>query len=260
MRVSSFALVFAACLLISTVSATLNAEALLDIQRMGDESMRFFLDREAEMKNSSGLLQSAGPLGAAYGTDVSTLVSVDQWKCLLQNGFGSFAIPRGFKSVGDHDANGAQNIKNARAAGIKYVDYYIFPCPKCYATGAQQVQNSVQHMRNAGANFGMVWLDIEGSQYWRGNYADNKAFFQSMLQGAAATGAKFGIYSSAYMWSSIFGNGYTLGGNLPLWYAHYDNSPSFSDFKAFGGWSRPAIKQYSDKAGLCGVGYDRNYY
>jgi len=31
--------------------------------------------------------------------------------------------------------------------------------------------------------------------------------------------------------------------NRQLWYAHYDNNPSFSDFSPFGGWSKPAIKQ-----------------
>lgn len=30
---------------------------------------------------------------------------------------------------------------------------------------------------------------------------------------------------------------------MPLWYAHYDNSPSFSDYSSFGGWSEPYAKQ-----------------
>lgn len=51
---------------------------------------------------------------------------------------------------------------------------------------------------------------------------------------------------------------------LPLWYAHYDNVPSFSDSWAyeFGGWSSPAMKQYYDSdSGPCGVSYiDVNWY
>ena len=43
-------------------------------------------------------------------------------------------------------------------------------------------------------------------------------------------------------------------------YAHYDNSPSFSDFTAFGGWSTPAIKQYMGDKTSCGVGVDYNWY
>ena len=29
----------------------------------------------------------------------------------------------------------------------------------------------------------------------------------------------------------------------PLWYAHYDNLPAFSDFVSFGGWKTPYAKQ-----------------
>jgi hypothetical protein len=29
--------------------------------------------------------------------------------------------------------------------------------------------------------------------------------------------------------------------------SHYDNSPSFSDFRLFGGWTRPAIKQNANQ-------------
>jgi len=40
----------------------------------------------------------------------------------------SFAIPRAWCSYGAMDANANANIKNARAAGIQYVDAYMFPC------------------------------------------------------------------------------------------------------------------------------------
>lgn len=50
------------------------------------------------------------------------------------------------------------------------------------------------------------------------------------------------------------------GMGLPLWYAHYDNSPSFSDFAAFGGWTAPNIKQYEGTSSLCGASVDRNWH
>lgn len=43
-------------------------------------------------------------------------------------------------------------------------------------------------------------------------------------------------------------------------YAHYDGNPSFSDFRPFGGWSKPAIKQYAGDKTECGAGVDLNYY
>jgi hypothetical protein len=52
---------------------------------------------------------------------------------------------------------------------------------------------------------------------------------------------------------------YAKDQGLPLWYAHYDNSASFSDFTAFGGWSSPAIKQYEGDKSSCGVGVDYDF-
>ena len=46
---------------------------------------------------------------------------------------------------------------------------------------------------------------------------------------------------------------------MPLWYAHYDSKPDFSDFTPFGGWSSPAYKQYAGTTSVCGMGVDLNY-
>ena len=40
----------------------------------------------------------------------------------------TFAIPRAYLSYGAFDSNGPKNVANARAAGIPYVDIYMFPC------------------------------------------------------------------------------------------------------------------------------------
>ena len=45
-----------------------------------------------------------------------------------------------------------------------------------------------------------------------------------------------------------------------LWYAHYDNNPSFSDFKSFGGWTKPNIKQYAGTTNICSTSIDKDYY
>lgn len=300
------AFVFCAFIAVVAVTSAFNVDEMLAIHELEVSSSEYFNSRMANMTQANGRAPNA-----YLGADVSTLVSVDKWRCLVQQGyvFGtilnwfpllhasstllftyekpqfsvfillllisslhfntrylpllcslSFAIPRGYRSTGTDDPNGPQNVKNARAGGIKYVDYYLFPCPKCAQSPAEQVYHSVQHMRSQGANFGMVWLDIEGSQYWTGNVGNNRRLFENLLAGAQKSGAHIGIYSSRYMWESIFGSGYTVGGNLPLWYAHYDNDPSFRDFRPFGGFSKPSIKQFSDKGSKCGVSYDINAY
>ncbi|KAL5477262.1 hypothetical protein EMCRGX_G024031 [Ephydatia muelleri] len=197
------------------------------------------------------------PGAGTYGVDVSTLVSESDFTCLKANGF-EFAIVRGFQSNGVPDSNAPTTIANARAAGIPYVDAYLFPCPRCSSSAATQVASMVDKL--SGSNYGMIWLDIEGSQYWLGSYSENQKFFEELLS-AAASHKSTGVYASESQWVEIMGSSsYTGGAAHPLWYPHYDDNPSFSDFAPFGGWKTPNIKQYSDTATVCGVGIDRNWY
>ena len=46
----------------------------------------------------------------------------------------------------------------------------------------------------------------------------------------------------------------------PLWYAHYDGSANFDDFSAFGGWTKPTIKQYQGTTTFCSAGVDLSWY
>ena len=66
-------------------------------------------------------------VSAAHGVDFSTALSVDTLSCIRNNGI-DFAIPRAWCSYGGMDWNGPNNVNNARAAGIPYVDVYMFPC------------------------------------------------------------------------------------------------------------------------------------
>ncbi len=110
----------------------------------------------------------------------------------------------------------------------------------------------------SGINFGMLWLDIETGAGW-GGAAANHAWLVAAVKQAQARGIRVGIYSSRYQWSTVMGS-YSDLASLPIWYAHYDNNPSFSDFQSFGGWSRPAIKQYAGDVNVCGADVDANWY
>ena len=48
-------------------------------------------------------------------------------------------------------------IRNAHAAGISYVDSYLFPCAG--KSAASQVKGAVSGLDNAGAKFGTLWYD-----------------------------------------------------------------------------------------------------
>jgi len=67
------------------------------------------------------------PLSArkVKGLDLSD--PVDNFQCLKDAGY-SFVIPRGYQSKEGNWWPSVQNIRNARAAGMEFVDVYFFPC------------------------------------------------------------------------------------------------------------------------------------
>jgi len=177
---------------------------------------------------------------------------------MKQNGF-DFAVMRCYQSVGHTDPNCVSTIKSAWAGGMAHVDAYLFPCTSC-GNAASQMDATVNLLRSNGATFGMIWLDIEGpGTYWGSDQAANRAFFEDLVAAGKADGVTLGVYTSASQWVPIMGD-YTGGASLPLWYAHYDGNPSFSDFSGFGGWTKPNIKQYRGDVTLCGTGVDYNWY
>lgn len=121
----------------------------------------------------------------------------------------------------------------------------------------------------AGINTGLystVWIDVETNPSsgcsWGGHDANsNCQFLTDTINRIKSHGKKVGIYSSTYMWTSIFGSKAACPavGAFDLWYAHYDNVMSFSDFSAFGGWTKPAMKQFAGDTTVCGLDVDKNY-
>mmetsp|Transcript_4047 Transcript_4047/g.7797 ORF Transcript_4047/g.7797 Transcript_4047/m.7797 type:complete len:256 (-) Transcript_4047:212-979(-) len=197
------------------------------------------------------------------GVDVSQAISVSEWNCLMSPGGQGpvkFAIPRVYQSFGRVDEGGVGSIKAAHSAGVPNVDGYIFPCVGCGNPGGQ-VADTVAAISGAGTHVGMLWYDIENYK-WSSSKTSNQAFIKTLVDKGLSLGVKAGVYTNYYNWQSIVGLDYDYPSSkgLPVWYAHYDKSPSFSDFKAFGGWSKPAIKQYIGDATSCSVGVDYNFY
>ena len=193
------------------------------------------------------------PSLATLGVDVSSLTNT--FSCLHGAGY-QFAIVRGYQSSGNVDPNVVQNIKNARAGGMANVDVYLFPCVPC-GNPAGQATALVNAIK--GQNYGMVWLDVE-IYAWSSNQAANQNFITSIVNQLVNLGQHVGIYTSYNNWSNIVGISWAGVSSHPLWYAHYDNNPSFSDFTPYGGWKTPSIKQYNGDVTACGTGVDLNFY
>jgi GH25 family lysozyme M1 (1,4-beta-N-acetylmuramidase) len=197
-----------------------------------------------------------------YGVDVSQLYGADVYTCMKNAGI-TFANTRGYHSYGGLDQNAVKSLSNIKAAGLK-ADVYMFPCRGKEA--AAQVTELVNGI--SASLYDTIWLDIETNTSpgcsWSGHdAASNCQFVMDLIGDLHAKSKKVGIYASRYMWGSIFGS-YTAcaqaATNIPLWYAHYDNTPSFADFQAFGGWKTPSIKQYLGTSTICNASVDRNWH
>lgn len=226
---------------------------------------------------------------STFGVDVSTRVYQDTWSCLKSSYGASFAVVRVYRSSGSVDPNGAATINDARAGGIPYVDGYIFPCYSC-GNPAKQMDDTINYLKSSGvyllkkgevhekimsanltqtvhegsekavtATAGMLWIDVEGTQYWSSSASNNVNFIQEMVTEGEKQGAVIGIYTSNSQWTPIAG-GSTQFSSYPLWYPHYDNWASFGDFSPFGGWTSPNIKQYQGTNSKCSVSVDDNFY
>ena len=191
------------------------------------------------------------------GVDVSQPFSTSTYQCMKNNGV-VFSIIRGYCSYGGVDSHAVAGLQAAKAAGL-ITDIYMFPCRgKSASAQVNEMFNSI-----SSSLFGMVWIDVETNPSsgcgWTG---DNCGYITELVNAIKAHGKVPGIYSSQYMWTTIMGGRYNCPSlaSQQLWYAHYDNSPSFSDFASFGGWSHPNIKQYAGDTTLCGAGIDYDYY
>jgi GH25 family lysozyme M1 (1,4-beta-N-acetylmuramidase) len=116
-----------------------------------------------------------------------------------------------------------------------------------------------------GASYDTIWIDIEKnpSCSWA-NYSHehNCQFLKTMIQAGKNQWKNVGVYTSEYEWETVMGS---LGAcadaaDVPLWYAHYDQNPSFGDYRKIGGWSSPAMKQYDGNTSMGGCGVDVSYF
>lgn len=197
---------------------------------------------------------------AATGIDLYAATTASTFTCLKNSGY-SFAIIRAFRSSGILDTNAASNLQNAKAAGF-LTDIYMFPC-----RGKDPSSQVSTLFSGISSNlYSTVWIDVETNPTsgcsWSGYSAtSNCDFLMALINGVTSHGKSVGIYSSLVQWQGIFGtsSACTSAAKAPLWYAHYDNVQSFSDFKPFAGWTSAKMKQFAGDATVCSTDVDKNW-
>jgi len=186
----------------------------------------------------------------ALGIDIYEMLPTTVFQCLTNNGY-SFMSMRCYRSYGAVDPNCPGVMANGKAGGIKYRDVYIFPCYKG-VTAQKQVADTVNYLKSTNTDFGMLWFDIEenpsagcGWETASTNLHLNCDFLQQLLDAGHTYNLTMGIYSTNYEWNLVMGgNACQRGASYPLWYANWDGQQNFNDFVPFGGWTKPAVKQY----------------
>eukprot|EP01013_Petalomonas_cantuscygni_P015230 TRINITY_DN3129_c0_g1_i1.p1 TRINITY_DN3129_c0_g1~~TRINITY_DN3129_c0_g1_i1.p1 ORF type:complete len:234 (-),score=18.79 TRINITY_DN3129_c0_g1_i1:353-1054(-) len=204
---------------------------------------------------------AAGVFGIDMSDDISRTVTPELWRCLRTKGNYKFAIIEGWRGGNQMNSGLATAVARAWEAGFEHVDVYAFMCPNC-RNSPSSVRTLVDYLKSHNVKYGMIWLDIEQCSGCWNSAAHNVEWIKSLLAVYRELGVRVGIYSSVYEWQQTMGSDASFSG-YPLWYAHYDADPSFSDSWAyhFGGWTKPAMKQFADHAdNSCGVSVDRNWY
>ncbi|KAI8074561.1 lysozyme [Gongronella butleri] len=220
-----------------------------------------------------GLLAVSAMQGAqaTLGADSSSATSQSAYACLVNNGYTRFVGRAYMEAYGNNpggkvDTSAVTSYKNAYAAGASNFDVYMFPCTgrsTCKSAATQVQELAALFLNNGMTKVGTVWLDVEvdpNANNWP-SVTSNKATLTAFKTALNNSGLKWGVYASKSQWTTVTGSlSWVLDSTKPLWYPHYDNTKSFSDFTSFGGWTKPTIKQYAGSTSICGANVDLNYY
>ena len=174
-------------------------------------------------------------------------------------------IPRGYKNSGNIDFAVCNSINSAAKAGISKRDTYMTPCATSSCKSADsQMSDLVDYLKkNCNTNWSKrIWIDIGDSKIWTSSTSNNQKFYKALIDSCKKNNVSCGVYSSRSQWISIFGSAtYCYGQNLPLWYLHYDNNPSFSDYgsSSFGCWTSPHAKRFAGGVSTCSMTVNKNF-
>jgi len=203
--------------------------------------------------------------------DVNTPLSVDTFSC-AKNASYSVAFVQVYspESGGQADSNARDNIYNALKAKLG-VEIYVQPNVSFATakTAAQQFDATKKNLQDNRISFGTVWLVVTHPTSWSNNTQTNIDFINNFLARARAAKHYVGIYTSWYDWY-IITNQYTKvqsNGTVMLWYwnalgigSTAVSTRDFTDFRQFGGWLSPTVKQFGIVEQLCGVTVNRNTF
>ncbi|EYC08345.1 hypothetical protein Y032_0066g3710 [Ancylostoma ceylanicum] len=198
----------------------------------------------------------------ASAIDVAVPVSLDSFKCMKNHGY-STAFVRGY-AMSEFDTNVINNIRNADLAGLG-TEVFMTPQIRSDKKGSQQFEELYEGLKEDNIKVKTVWLQVTSPIDWNPSSRKNIDFINDITKTAKDYGVMIGIYTNAYDWSQITKDATVSGGML--WYWNVDGvgatgetPANFDDFRPFGNFMRPTVKQFGQKENICGVTVNRNVY
>lgn len=189
------------------------------------------------------------------------VLSNTSWECLRQQKY-TFVIVKIWDGPKQLNINTTTNIQGASQLGL--TDIQAFLCINCQDNDSppQVLERITNYASLTETVYNRFWISVvsckNDNSCWSLPEA-NLAYIEQAVKYLQDRNIQAGIYTDAENWYAIMGDLQSeVLGALPLWYKG-DNRMSFQDFfdRPFGGWGRPAIKQYESEAMLCETRLDK---
>ncbi|RCN34237.1 hypothetical protein ANCCAN_19926 [Ancylostoma caninum] len=189
----------------------------------------------------------------------ASCMKISQYSTVFLRAYAPSAID-GFES------HVCQSIWNAQKAGLG-VEVFMTPTRPSYQDGAEQFNQLYQGLQGCKINTKTVWLQVISPAEWGLSPRASIDFINQVLSQASVYSVAVGIYTSQDEWMRITSGITTLQSPTMLWYWNVNDAgplgatpANFSDFRAFGPWESPSVKQFGQEISVCGHIANTNVY
>ncbi|RCN43407.1 hypothetical protein ANCCAN_10598 [Ancylostoma caninum] len=207
----------------------------------------------------------AASSGYAYAVDLDRAVSPSAFTCMKRSGYSTVFI-RAYDPTGSgrFDVNAVNNIRNANKAGLG-TEVFMTPQIRSSKRGSQQFRELYDGLRRGNIVVRTVWLQVTSPVNWGANNQANIYFLNDIIATAKSVGVTIGFYTNAYDWQQITKGAWVQGAMLWYWNvngggAQGETPANFNDFRPFGKFTKPTVKQFGQVENVCGVTVNRDVY
>jgi len=201
--------------------------------------------------------------GFGYAVDVYQSVSLKSFQCIKTSGY-TVAFIRAY-ARGQVDRAVKDNVINANSAGLG-IEIFVQPNPNGKAA-SKQFDDVLEYLQRSSISAKRIWLLVSDPMSWSKSSSSKIGFINDFYNRATSRQYDVGVYTNWYDWLLITGGYRGLSSSVHLWYwnvlgqgpsaeTHFD----FSNFRPFGYWTQPFVKQFGIIESTCGVSINRSSF